>query len=127
VIRRLTALVLLLVFLSSLSVGQVVTGPEPYGPDEFPGWAKSLRRAEIITIGIFPFVLFFTSFAFEGFQYFSSGGDSRYAPGPFRSPGAPPLSGGEKAAVISVSISLSMALAAVDYFIGRAQERKTSR
>lgn len=126
-IRRVTAVFLLIICLGGLTAGQEKKEPQPYAPDEFPGWAKSLRRAEIITIGIFPFVFFFSSIVFEGFQYFSSGGDPRYAPGPFRSPGAPPLSGGEKAAIITVSISLSMAFAAADYFIGRAERQKTKR
>lgn len=32
------------------------TTPEPYEEEEFPQWAKDLRRTEIITIGSMPFV-----------------------------------------------------------------------
>ena len=34
---------------------------EPYKPEEFPSWARSLRRGEIIAFGLLPFAFLFTS------------------------------------------------------------------
>ena len=115
--RRLIAAVLALCLLSLPVFAQTRAAPEPYGPDEFPSWARSLRRGEIIAVGLFPFVYFFSTFAFESGRFFAGGMDPRYAPGPVRSADGEPLSRNQKHGIILVSISLSMVLALVDHLI----------
>lgn len=111
---------LLLVFL--VLVGKQVWAespkdPVPYTPEEFPSWAHALRRGEIVALGLFPFVFLFSSLAYDTFRFAASGGNPNYAPGPFQSPGALPLSQQERVGVLLVSISVSALLAFVDYII----------
>jgi hypothetical protein len=91
--------------------------PVPYSPEEFPAWAHALRRGEIVALGLFPFVFLFSSLAYDTFRFAASGGNPNYAPGPFQSPGASPLSTQERVGVLAVSISVSALLAFVDYII----------
>ena len=58
--RKLSAVLLLLIFLfasaPNLFADSKDTTPVPYTENEFPEWAKQLRRSEIITFGALPFV-----------------------------------------------------------------------
>ncbi len=47
-----------------------------YGKDEFPEWAKHLRRTEIITFGSMPFVTIGVSLVYGSFLYFTGDIDS---------------------------------------------------
>ncbi len=91
--------------------------PVPYAPEEFPSWARALRRGEIVALGLFPFVFLFSSLAYDTFRFAASGGNPNYAPGPFQNPGAAPLSQQERMGVLVVSVSVSALLAFVDYII----------
>ena len=62
---RRTALTIVLVLLLAAVCGGMLGGqehvPKPYSPDEFPPWLKEASyRAEVITVGSFPFALFLT-------------------------------------------------------------------
>ncbi|MDR3200327.1 MAG: hypothetical protein LBT68_02605 [Spirochaetales bacterium] len=103
----------------------VDTTPAPYEPDEFPGWSRSLRRAEIITLGLFPFVFVFSSLAYDTGRFAVHNFDNRYAPGPFGSADSVSRSGADTRNVIILSISLSALLAAVDFFIEQGKPQKT--
>jgi hypothetical protein len=98
--------------------------PVPYGPDEFPGWSQSLRRAEIITLGLFPFAFLFSSLAYDTGRYAVHNFDSRYAPGPFGSADSVSRSNTDTRNVIMISISLSVFLAVIDLII---EENKPQR
>jgi len=89
---------------------------EPYKPEEFPSWARSLRRGEIIALGLLPFAFLFTSLSYQGLRYASGEGSSGLFSGP--------SSDRDKIAVIGFSLSLSALLALVDYFIDRHQAEK---
>ncbi len=93
------------------------TDPVPYAPEEFPSWARALRRGEIVALGVFPFVFLFSSLAYDTFRFAASGGNPNYAPGPFQNPGASPLSSQERMGVLLVSVSVSALLAFVDFLI----------
>ncbi|MDR1625818.1 MAG: hypothetical protein LBT33_04695 [Spirochaetia bacterium] len=103
----------------------VDTTPEPYAPDEFPYGIRALRRAEIITLGLFPFAYFFSSFAYDTGRYAMHGFNSSYAPGPFASAERVSRSESDTRNVILISISLSALLAAVDFFIELDEPEKT--
>jgi hypothetical protein len=105
----------------------VEASPEPYAPDEFPEWSRSLRRAEIITLGLFPFMFLFSTLAYDAGRFFAHNFDSRYAPGFFGSAETVAKSGSDRNNVILMSISLSMLLAAVDYFIEQGKPAKARR
>ncbi|GAB4369121.1 MAG: hypothetical protein Kow009_05770 [Spirochaetales bacterium] len=112
---------LCLLFAWSLVVGMAgaesALDPVPYSPEEFPPWARALRRGEVVALGLFPFVFLFSSLAYDTFRFAASGGNPNYAPGPFQSPGGSPLSQQERVGVLLVSISVSTLLAFVDHLI----------
>lgn len=58
-VRKILILLLILLFSCSSKLfceTKNSTTPEPYEEDEFPEWAKDLRRGEIIAFGSMPFV-----------------------------------------------------------------------
>ena len=61
--------------------------PEPYAKEEFPPWAHGVRRFEIISLGAFPILLFYTRLAYDTSLFVKSGFDSSFAPWPFRKQG----------------------------------------
>jgi hypothetical protein len=64
--REILSAVFLLVFLSSPCFTQTVSPQiEPYTKDEFPQWARDIRRTEIITFGSFPFVMLVSSLVYS--------------------------------------------------------------
>ena len=99
--------------------------PAPYEPDEFPDWSKSLRRSEIIALGLFPFAYLFTSLSYDYGRYAMHGYDSRYAPGPFRSADYVGRTNADTRNVVMISISISALLALVDYFIEDSKPKKS--
>lgn len=101
--------------------------PAPYREDEFPRWARDLRRAEVIFIGAVPFTMFFTFEAYDTYRYVASGLDPFYAPWPFRPGSSQQYSSTEKTWLVVSSLSLSLLVAGADWVIGRANERNTGR
>ena len=101
------------------------TAPVPYGPDEFPGWSRSLRRTEIIALGLFPFAYLFTSLVYDTGRYAMHNYDGRYAPGPFRSADSVGRTSADSRNVIMISISLSALLAVIDLFIDDSKPQRT--
>lgn len=125
------ALVLLLCFSASIlpaqSNGEAGSGdasPEPYSPDEFPGWARDLRRGEIIALGSFPVVLLLANVGYDAVRF---GRESlkagewnyTYAPWFFGPPDKPPLTEDERIGVILTAAGMSVGVALVDFIIGR--------
>ena len=106
--------------------------PVPYQPDEFPQWAKDLRRAEIITIGVFPFAYLYTNAMYDlgRFLVLSIAGSSdasNYAPWFFAPPTKPGLTDGEKVGILVGSIGVAVLVAFLDYTIGKASRDKASQ
>ena len=97
--------------------------PVPYTDDEFPRWARDLRRGEIIFFGSLPFTMFFTFESYDTYRYVANGLDPYYAPWPFRPGSTQAYSSSEKAWLVVSSLSLSLVIATVDYLIGRVHER----
>lgn len=93
---------------------------EAYKPEEFPQWARSLRRWETIFFGSLPFAFLFTGLGFDLYKYADSSFDANYLPLFF---GASP----EKEAFVRdtvtqrilVSVSLSALIGTVDFFLDR--------
>ena len=99
--------------------------PQPYEPEEFPGWSQKLRRVEIITLGLFPFAFVFSSLAYDVGRYSVHHFDSRYAPGFFGSADRVSRSSDDTRNVIILSISLSALLAIVDLIIEENKPQRT--
>lgn len=129
---RLLSLVLLLFAAASLVCAQEQSGniePEPYAPEEFPRWARDLRRGEIIALGSFPLVLLFSNVAYDAVRF---GRESlragewnyTYAPWFFGPPDKPPLTEDERVGVILTAAGISVSVAIVDFIIGRIRDGK---
>lgn len=89
---------------------------EPYGKDEFPAWLSDLRRAEIISFGIFPFATFFTSTYYGYYRYFQHNQASGYEPWPLtNSETAIPLTEDEQMHIVLISAAVSVGGAIIDY------------
>lgn len=126
--HRLTALVVLILFGSSLSLGAEAVVATPYSPDEFPRWALDLRRAEIVAIGVFPIALLASSLLYGvirfGYQSARAGElDRDYAPWFFAPPGAPGLTDGERVGILAGAGAISITVALADHILGRRERR----
>ena len=94
----------------------------PYTKDEFPGWARDLRRFETILIGSLPFTFFFSNIGFDSYAYVSRGYDENYLPLFFgSSPEKEVFRADTKLQRLSVSLALSGTVALIDYLIGKAR------
>jgi len=98
--------------------------PEPYTKEEFPPWAHGIRRFEIISLGAFPILLFYTRFIYDSTLYVQSGidgngFDSKYAPWPFRNENSYTPTTEEQMARIFTAAGLSLALGTIDALLVR--------
>jgi hypothetical protein len=106
--------------------------PAPYQPDEFPQWARDLRRAEIITIGVFPFAYLYTNAMYDlgRFLVLTIAGNpnaSNYAPWFFAPPTKPGLTDGETVGILVGSIGVAVLVAFLDYAIGKSHRDNASQ
>ena len=92
---------------------------EPYQEDEFPGWAKDLRRAEVIFFGTIPFTFLLSNLSFSLYQYASSGFDPVWAPALLGNNTPPQQTKNTKLQIIGISVSSSFILALLDYILGK--------
>ena len=108
--------------------------PEPYAPEEFPAWSRDLRRAEIVFFGSLPFSFFFTFEAYDVGRFVATGlspegFDMLLAPWPFR-PGAEIWAGytpSEKGWLVVSAVTVSLAVAVVDYLIVHRPTKRENR
>lgn len=91
--------------------------PAPYEAKEFPAWAGSLRRWEIISIGVFPIALFYTRFAMDTNRYVVNGFEARYAPWPFKNEYSYAPSAGEQRLAIAVAAGLAAGVGLLDLIL----------
>jgi len=103
--------------------------PVPYAPEEFPDWARDLRRAEIVFFGSLPFSFFFTFEAYDTGKFVASGFDPLQAPWPMRSGAeiAASYSTEEKAWLIASALTVSAAVAVVDYLLVHRRPKREDR
>jgi hypothetical protein len=96
---------------------------EPYTQEEFPQWAHDLRRFETILIGSIPITFFFANIGFDTAAYVANDYDQNYLPLFFgSSPEKDELRYDTRMDRLAVSLSLSAAIAFLDYFLGRVGE-----
>lgn len=116
--KRGIAIALLLIIPALWCFSDDTTTPvaEPYGKEEFPAWISDIRRAEIISFGIFPFATFFTSTYYGYYRYFQHDQASGYEPWPLtNSETAIALTEDEQMQIVLVSAAVSVGGAIIDY------------
>ncbi|MCL2184288.1 MAG: hypothetical protein FWB86_00310 [Treponema sp.] len=116
-----------------ISAQQTRIQPNEFDNIKIPGWAKDLRRFDIITFGVFPFSMFFVTFATDMIRWYNANGlnisedGRRYAPWPLKSAGAVEMSTDEHFRTILIAAGVSLVIAFIDYMIVRIKrnnERK---
>lgn len=123
------SLLLILSIFSKISAQN--TNPEPYGKDEFPSWAKDLRRTEIITFGSLPFATLGVTLGYGILKY--ANGSSTSIANPFNKSSSQ-YSLDEQKKILGISCAVSLALGLTDLgvnhitrFIKRKKLQKVNR
>jgi len=121
--RRLVAIVLLITCTSfagytqtadsTINAGMQVL-PEPYDKDEFPEWMNTVRRYEIVSLGAFPILLFYTRFGFEIQRFIQSGFSASYVPWPFKNESSYVPTDEEQLQSVLTAAGLAIAFGALD-------------
>ncbi|PKL25626.1 MAG: hypothetical protein CVV47_06120 [Spirochaetae bacterium HGW-Spirochaetae-3] len=121
---RLVVAAVLLSVSASLAWSQSVSAPaavsalpEPYTRDEFPSWAHGLRRFEIVSLGAFPIILFYTRFAFDLKRYADNGFEGEFVPWPFKNENSYEPSDAEQWRSVLTAAGVSVAFGALDAFL----------
>ena len=102
---------------------------QPYSPDEFPLWARDLRRAEVIAFGSLPFTLFFAKAAVDTYRYSQHDWDRRYAPWPLKTAGAVSMTENEFKATFAAACVGALSVALADFIVVKLKrhgERKAA-
>lgn len=132
---KISAAVVLLIVVSLPAIAQNSQNsqesaePVPYTEEEFPQWALDLRRAEIITIGMFPLAFIVSRIGYDlgrfGVLSLQRGEIAQqYAPWFFAPPNKPEFTRQEKNGIIIASVSISGMVALVDYLMARSEHRE---
>jgi hypothetical protein len=99
----------------------------------FPQWAKDLRRWDIVAFGLFPFSMFFVTFATDMVRWNDANGmdfseeGRRYAPWPLKSAGAIEMTTDEYQTTILRAAALSLSVALIDLAIVNIRRRVERR
>jgi hypothetical protein len=101
---------------------QAAPAQEPAAQEQ-PAWLVSLRRAEIVSFGAFPFALFAASFGVDTYRFFAHEGNTRYAPWPFNMGGVAQKTDHELGVTVAVATGISLAVALADFLIVRHKRR----
>jgi hypothetical protein len=135
-ILRAAAVVALVAFAAGPAGAEEEHVPVPYAPEEFPAWARDLRRAEIVFFGSLPFSFFFTFEAYDTGKYLVMGlvqgfdhPDAPPAPWPFRAGSeiGATYDAAEKGWLIASALTVSLAVAVVDYLIVHRPAKREDR
>ena len=133
--RRIVAAALLVLLLPATLASQEVdpgegVSPEPYQPEEFPGWARDLRRGQIIALGVFPVYLLLTQLTYDLVRFSVRSAragefERESAPWFFAPPGVQRFSQEENVIILSISAIVSVVFAVADYALGRREGRRS--
>ncbi|MGA2547698.1 MAG: hypothetical protein ABSF43_14190 [Rectinemataceae bacterium] len=84
-------------------------------------------RFEIVSLGSFPIMLFYTGFVFDLGRYAANNFDSSYAPWPFQSAYSVALSDSDRLTRIGAALGASMVVGAIDAYLHAAKLKKAKR
>ena len=98
---------------TSSSTSDDTVEPEPYHDDEFPQWAKDMRRTEIVTLGAVPFITIGISAGYGAYKYYK--GEMNTFPNPFSKDDG--YSNKEIWGIVGTSLGVSAAIGITDLII----------
>lgn len=87
--------------------------------EEFPLWARDLRRAEIVAFGSLPFTLFLSRIGVDTWRWSNNSWDMQYAPWPLKGTSAVDMTSDEARASIAIAFGISTLIAIADHLIVR--------
>jgi hypothetical protein len=128
---RLVAAIVALSMLGSSLLGQAAPtpspapAPEPYSIDEFPEWARDLRRFEKTFFGILPMAFFYAGLGFDSVRFFQNDMKPEYAPWPFKPPQAAAYTDQDKLWLAGLGIGLALTAAIIDLAIVKSKRAST--
>lgn len=117
--KKIFLFIILLSIISSVSFAE--NEPKPYTEDEFPQYAKDIRRFEIITFGSLPFVVFDSVLVYSGIKWSSNNFEGSF-PNPFSVKSG--LSKEEMTGVLLTSLGISLCIALTDFIINKVKDNK---
>lgn len=94
----------------------------PYTQEEFPGWLRQLRRAEIVFFGSFPITMVFTTLSYEGFRLVRSVVEQNAVAGTMATEFGS-FSEDEKIGLLLSGAILAVAVSVVDFILERAESK----
>lgn len=92
--------------------------------EEFPLWARDLRRAEIVAFGSLPFTLFLSRIGVDTWRWASNDWTSPYAPWPLKGSDAIDMTTGEARMALGLAFAGSACIALADHLILRSRRSK---
>ncbi|MDR3130614.1 MAG: hypothetical protein LBU18_03635 [Treponema sp.] len=95
--------------------------------DEFPQWARDLRRADIIAFGSLPFAFFLGGIVVDTYRASQHDWDTQYGPWPVNMGGAVSRTKDEHLATISIAAGGAVLVATADYIIQRLKRERAAR
>lgn len=103
--------------------------PEPYTREEFPQWARDLRRAEIVAVGTFPIAVILSGVVYQlgrfGYHSLEAGrADMNYAPWFLSTGTGERYNEDERIGLIISGVTLSAVVAVIDYVLGRVERAR---
>jgi hypothetical protein len=84
-------------------------------------------RFEIVSLGSFPIILFYTGFVFDLERYAANDFDSSYAPWPFQSAYSVALSDSDRLTRIGAALGGCMIVGAIDAYLHAVKVKKAKR
>jgi len=93
----------------------------PAGPE------NPFRRFEIVSLGAFPIMLFYSGFCFDLERYAASGYNPQYAPWPFQNQYSAPLTDSDRYTRIGAALGACVVVGAIDAYIHAMKVKKARR
>jgi hypothetical protein len=127
--RRAITIVALLSLLAVLHLGAQTVPSSDALPqlDQEKKAENPFLRFEIVSLGSYPFTLFYTDFGFDLQRWFANGYDSAYAPWPFKGTYSAPLDDSQRLTRLGVALGVSFVVGAVDAIIHASKVKAAKR
>ena len=85
------------------------------------------RRFEIVSLGAFPIMLFYSDFFFDLDRYAANGFNYLYVPWPFKTQSSAPLTDSDRYARIGAALGACVVVGAVDAYLHAMKIKKAQR